>query len=158
MVAASSMAALSGAENTSGQSQGYRQSSAIPAPPRWNDTLRGSSGDDLLNGQKGNDILYGGGGSDRLNGGGGEDILFGGDGNDTFTGGRGDNFLGGESGNDTFLLVPGRGFGVISGGPGLILSHSPMQPALSRGKRTSQPVTIMEASKKSLGHVMTIPS
>jgi VCBS repeat-containing protein len=47
-------------------------------------SLRGSVGDDILNGYRGNDNLYGNNGNDILNGGAGNDYLEGGNGNDTY--------------------------------------------------------------------------
>ncbi len=46
--------------------------------------IRGDRGDDRLRGEKGNDILDAGDGNDRLKGGAGDDILTGGNGNDRF--------------------------------------------------------------------------
>jgi Ca2+-binding RTX toxin-like protein len=51
-----------------------------------NDTLRGSSGDDILHGQRGNDRLEGGSGDDELYGELGHDTLQGGSGQDTMLG------------------------------------------------------------------------
>ena len=51
---------------------------------RGDDTITGNGGDDRLRGEKGNDILNAGAGNDRLKGGAGDDILTGGSGNDRF--------------------------------------------------------------------------
>lgn len=68
-----------------------------------NDTLAGSSADNVLNGggteifspggaqDGGDDVLLGGGGNDSLNGEGGNDTLAGGQGNDRLEGGAGEN-------------------------------------------------------------------
>lgn len=60
-----------------------------------NDVVKGSSGDDVLNGFGKNDKLYGGDGNDTLRGDGGKDIL---------TGGNGADVLDGGGGKDTFVF------------------------------------------------------
>ncbi|MGQ7793183.1 M10 family metallopeptidase C-terminal domain-containing protein [Faunimonas sp. B44] len=68
-----------------------------------NDTITGSSGDNVLSGHTGNDTIYGGIGNDTLNGGDGNDLLYGGFGTDTVNGGAGDDViyvLDGEFGDD----------------------------------------------------------
>ena len=55
--------------------------------------LNGGLGDDTLTGSSGNDILLGGEGDDKLMGMGGNDVLIGGDGHDSLTGGNGDDLL-----------------------------------------------------------------
>ncbi len=88
----------------------------------FNDVLDGGEGDDTLKGEDGNDTLDGGPGADNLLGGVGNDLISGGAGNDrlrgelgtdplltgddTLDGGDGADDLNGESGDD-----------VISGGP-----------------------------------------
>jgi Ca2+-binding RTX toxin-like protein len=76
-------------------------------------TIRGTKGDDLLNGtadndlirgDRGNDTLNGGDGNDRLLGEKGNDILDGGNGNDRLKGGGGDDLLTGGAGNDRFIF------------------------------------------------------
>lgn len=67
-------------------------------------TVRGTSGDDVLNSNSTfgfGSALYGEAGNDTLNGGSGNDILYGGTGNDTLNGGNGNDALHGEAGNDT---------------------------------------------------------
>ena len=96
------------------------------------ETLRGTSGADVLEGGArpeillgfyGPDILMGGGGRDQLKGGSGEDLLEGGsgddwlkghDGADRLFGGEGDDVLKGASGRDT--LSGGPGDDLIEGG------------------------------------------
>jgi len=56
-----------------------------------NDLLAGLDGDDTLGGLEGNDLLLGGNGSDQLSGGDGDDILDGGDGTDSAVFGSADN-------------------------------------------------------------------
>ena len=97
-----------------------------------NDSLRGSTGDDIVFGQSGNDrlygdagndLLFGGTGSDQLFGGAGNDILYGGGGRDDswqsltdapgtnadkLYGGAGDDTLTGGGGRDTFVFRSGR--------------------------------------------------
>jgi Ca2+-binding RTX toxin-like protein len=68
---------------------------------RGNDSLDGGLGNDTLYGGKGSDILLGSSGNDILFGGQGDDTLLGGDGNDILFGGKGDNLLNGGLGNDT---------------------------------------------------------
>jgi serralysin len=65
-----------------------------------NDTLLGSSANDILTGGGGNDSLTGGDGLDVLNGDAGNDRLFGGAGNDSLNGGDGNDWLVGGAGND----------------------------------------------------------
>ncbi|WP_421447906.1 calcium-binding protein [Ectopseudomonas khazarica] len=93
---------------------------AVPTPAAaFDDTIQGSTGDDvaldgaagndLLQGGNGNDVLSGDAGSDRLEGGNGDDILDGGAGNDTLVGGRGD---------DTYIFAAGGGQDVIDNSGG----------------------------------------
>ncbi|HEY1854887.1 MAG TPA: hypothetical protein VGG40_09895 [Solirubrobacterales bacterium] len=70
-------------------------------------TLRGGSGDDILNGGAGNDKLVGGSGNDTLTGRGGDDLLLGGPGDDKLIGGPGNDRLLGGPGDD--LLLGGSG-------------------------------------------------
>ena len=98
-----------------------------------NDTLTGTAGDDVidgnnnpvnpnaadsdtLNGGAGNDMLFGRGGDDVLNGGIGNDTLDGGDGNDVLNGGADNDTLLGGNGNDT--LDAGTGTDTLNGGAG----------------------------------------
>ena len=58
------------------------------------DALYGGNGDDILSGDAGIDYLYGDSGNDKLDGGADNDVLFGGKGNDILTGGSGaDHFV-----------------------------------------------------------------
>lgn len=66
-----------------------------------NDTLRGGAGNDILSGDQGNDVLLGGQGDDQLSGGRGDDLLKGGSGNDVLTGGQGTDRYFGGAGFDT---------------------------------------------------------
>ncbi|TCB38250.1 hypothetical protein E0H82_01250 [Acinetobacter sp. ANC 4910] len=70
--------------------------------------LYGYDGDDTLNGSSGNDLLRGGAGNDTLNGGDGNDLLIDGNGADTFNAGNG---------NDV-MIISGTGFVSIDGGAG----------------------------------------
>lgn len=65
-----------------------------------NDILRGNTGDNLIQGERGSDRVFGSGGNDRLEGEGGQDMLYGGYGNDRLFGGGGDDVLRGEAGWD----------------------------------------------------------
>jgi hypothetical protein len=80
------------------------------------DLLFGAAGDDNLSGGNDNDRLYGGLGNDSLSGGGGNDTLSGGGGADTLNGGSGDDVLVGGFGNDN--ISSGSGTDTIFGGLG----------------------------------------
>jgi Ca2+-binding RTX toxin-like protein/subtilisin-like proprotein convertase family protein len=71
--------------------------------------VRGTSGDDNLQGGAKADLLVGDAGDDAISGGAGNDRLVGGAGNDTLRGGEGD---------DTLTDLPGSNGGVIDGGAG----------------------------------------
>lgn len=81
-----------------------------------NDTLYGGNGVDRLIGDTGNDILYGEAGDDRLEGSVGNDILYGGDGIDRLLGGDGDDVLYGDAGDDR--IEGGEGNDTLIGGAG----------------------------------------
>lgn len=72
-----------------------------------NDTLRGSSKDDVIFALEGND---------RIDGGAGKDCLVGGPGADILSAGAGDDVIEGQDGNDT--ITAGSGNDTISGGNG----------------------------------------
>lgn len=78
--------------------------------------LRGTSGDDNLNGTPASETLLGYAGNDNLYGGGGDDTYFGGPGNDFMADGDGDCCMHGGPGNDGLRGGPGNDF--LSGGPG----------------------------------------
>ena len=63
--------------------------------------INGGNGNDTLTGTTGNDIISGGNGNDVINAGDGDDCVTGGNGNDTINGGRGNDLLNGNNGNDT---------------------------------------------------------
>jgi hypothetical protein len=65
--------------------------------------VRGTGGNDNLQGGSGSNILQGGYGNDTLKGGSSNDILQGGEGNDVLTGGPGSDNLNGGGGNDRFV-------------------------------------------------------
>ena len=71
---------------------------------RGHDVLYGNGGDDLIFGREGSDVLFGDGGNDILFGGVGDDEISGGDGNDIIVGGAGENQLEGGGGSDTFVF------------------------------------------------------
>ncbi|MCK6419077.1 MAG: type I secretion C-terminal target domain-containing protein, partial [Alphaproteobacteria bacterium] len=81
-----------------------------------NDTLYGGNGVDRLIGDTGNDVLYGQAGDDRLEGGTGNDTLYGGDGIDRLLGGDGDDVLYGDNGDDR--VEGGEGNDTLIGGAG----------------------------------------
>ncbi len=60
-------------------------------------TIKGDSGDNIINGTTGPDIIHGMGGNDIINGFGGDDIICGGDGYDLIHGGVGDDRLFGNN-------------------------------------------------------------
>lgn len=82
-----------------------------------NDIVNGGNGNDIIDGAAGNDILNGGAGNDRLTGGLGADILNGGDDRDNITGDDGNDIIDGGAGNDP-LLAGGNGNDIVSGGAG----------------------------------------
>jgi Ca2+-binding RTX toxin-like protein len=60
------------------------------------------SGNDTITGTSADNVLHGGAGNDTINGGAGNDIINGGDGNDAHNGGDGDDTLIGNVGTDSF--------------------------------------------------------
>lgn len=87
--------------------------------------IKGTSGDDVLQGSDdkekfeakgGNDTVYGAGGDDEIKGGSGDDILFGGEGKDKIEGEDGNDQINGGSGDDD--LKGGDGDDQIDGGDG----------------------------------------
>ena len=66
-----------------------------------NNLIDGLGGDDNISGNAGNDYIIGGSGADTLNGGSGNDMLLGGIGNDIILGGSGSDMIRGGAGNDT---------------------------------------------------------
>lgn len=79
-------------------------------------TYSGGNGNDSLFGSDGADVLNGDNGDDLVDGGDGVDQLFGGNGNDTLAGGNGDDILIGDNGTD--FLFGGAGHNVLTGGNG----------------------------------------
>lgn len=67
------------------------------------DTIRGSSDNDLIDAGRGDDDIYGEGGIDTLTGGRNRDFIDGGLDNDLLRGGKGVDLLVGADGNDTLL-------------------------------------------------------
>jgi Ca2+-binding RTX toxin-like protein len=84
-------------------------------PMAVNQTLNGTSADDILTGGLGNDKLYGHAGNDILTGGEGDDLLDGGTGNDTYIFNLGD-------GEDTINNYDTAGLDTISFGAGIVLT------------------------------------
>lgn len=70
-----------------------------------NDTLSGDLGDDYMFGDEGNDTIKGRDGNDIMYGGAGDDYLEGGNGSDILYGGAGNDTLKGSSGADTFMFT-----------------------------------------------------
>jgi Ca2+-binding RTX toxin-like protein len=73
-----------------------------------NDTITGTSGNDVFNSGAGNDNVHGNGGDDIIKGGGGNDKLFGDKGKDTVRGGGGSDTVKGGSGNDKLYGEAGK--------------------------------------------------
>jgi Ca2+-binding RTX toxin-like protein len=71
------------------------------------DTVNGGAGADVLNSHGGNDSVSGGGGQDTIRGGGGADNLSGGPAADTIYGGAGNDVLSGGAGPDDHRGGPG---------------------------------------------------
>jgi Ca2+-binding RTX toxin-like protein len=65
------------------------------------DSLTGSSADELIRGLGGADTLAGNAGDDTISGGSGNDVLLGGKGDDSIKGGSGKDYLSGDFGADT---------------------------------------------------------
>jgi len=90
-----------------------------------NDSLEGTSANELILGRNGNDTIDGGGGDDCIIGGQGDDKIDGGSGNDIITGGAGSDEIDGGEGNDYIAgngsndsLLGGSGDDEIHGGTG----------------------------------------
>lgn len=81
-----------------------------------NDLAYGNEGEDELYGDLGNDSLFGGRGKDQLSGEGGNDYLSGGQDADMVAGNAGNDLILGGRGND--LLISGNGFDTLIGGVG----------------------------------------
>lgn len=82
----------------------------------YNDTLFGTTGDDVLSGGWVHDKLYGGLGNDVLGGGAHNDELYGGPGDDELDGGSSQDLLDGGEGEDK--LRGGSGYDTLIGGSG----------------------------------------
>lgn len=80
------------------------------------DTLRGTSGNDVICGLGGDDTIYGSGGNDIIRAGLGDDTIYGQAGNDTIYGGFGNDNILGHRGDDT--IYGGFGDEEIWGGGG----------------------------------------
>ena len=80
------------------------------------DTIDGSTNNDLIFGNEGEDIIRGNFGNDSLFGGKGKDVIIGGEGNDSINGGQDGDVLTGDSGND--VLLGGKGNDVLISGNG----------------------------------------
>ena len=101
-----------------------------PTPGR--DVIRGTAGDDVIDGLGGADTICGLQGDDIISGGTGADVVFGGRGNDSIDGGSDRDLLVGGAGNDTILggLHEDR----LRGGPGADdLDGGPQRDRLSGG-------------------------
>ena len=83
-----------------------------------NNTIYGTSGNDILSGGNGTDTIYGGDGDDIISGGNGVDTLFGGDGNDQLYGDNGNDHLTGGAGDDLLDGINGFDTAYYSGAIG----------------------------------------
>lgn len=81
-----------------------------------NDTVNGSTANDLVYGNEGEDVINGGLGNDYLLGGKDKDFLNGGEGNDSLSGGQDADALLGSAGND--ILLGGKGNDLLYSGSG----------------------------------------
>jgi Ca2+-binding RTX toxin-like protein len=95
-----------------------------------NDAVQALAGDDTVNGGAGQDVLNAGGGNDRVSGGTGQDTIRGAGGNDNLNGGPAADTLMGGAGND--VLSGGAGPDDHRGGPGSDRCN-PGAPGLGRG-------------------------
>ena len=84
---------------------------------RWQRTIRGGAGNDIINAGSGDDTIFGEEGNDRLFGHSGDDLISGGLGDDWIEGESGDDVLRGDEGND--ILLGGAGKDVLTGGAGV---------------------------------------
>jgi ABC-type amino acid transport substrate-binding protein len=81
-----------------------------------NDTINGQGGDDFIQGGHGIDSIFGGTGSDRLEGNFGDDIIYGNEGSDYIDGGTGNDQL--EGGAEFDILIGGLGNDILKGDTG----------------------------------------
>lgn len=87
------------------------------------ESIRGTSGSDVLIGDAAANGLEGRGGNDRLEGGDFGDLLAGGMGNDILVGGKGSDSMRGGEGADTFVFADGDFGGTTFGPADLILDY-----------------------------------
>lgn len=80
------------------------------------DYINGNGGNDRISGGSGGDVLIGGEGRDKISGNGGGDVASGGSGKDKLSGGKGGDTLSGDGGNDK--VDGGAGGDKLSGGGG----------------------------------------
>jgi Ca2+-binding RTX toxin-like protein len=73
------------------------------------ENVYGGRGDDTLSGSSADNIFIGNEGNDTITGFEGDDTIYAGDGNDTLSGGPGDDLLSGDLGSDTFDGGDGQG-------------------------------------------------
>ena len=87
---------------------------------KGNDHLHGQGGDDLVRGGKGSDVVEGNAGDDVVRGGRGNDYVFGGSGDDLLFGGKGNDLLNGGGGDELLKahLTGGAGNDIVDGGKG----------------------------------------
>lgn len=85
-----------------------------PGPPSC--TIRGTNGDDTLQGTNKRDVICARGGDDTVQALDGDDVVFGGSGNDSINGGDGRDVIKGGKGNDA--INGGSGKDQVDAGPG----------------------------------------
>jgi len=89
-----------------------------------NDTISGGDGNDILRGSAGNDVLNGNDGVDRLYGGGGNDVLNGGSGNDVLKGGAGNDSYSVDSASDVVIETASNGTDTVNASASFVLSEN----------------------------------
>ncbi|MEP3785946.1 Hint domain-containing protein [Ascidiaceihabitans sp.] len=78
----------------------YTASGTASAAATPSNITSGTSGDDTITGTSGDEVIYGGDGNDYLTGRAGDDLIFGGEGNDNYDTDTGDDTFYGEGGDD----------------------------------------------------------
>lgn len=103
--------------NMDGSEAGGVELAGLTGREDGNDTITGSSADDVIFGQEGNDTIHGGAGDDVIYGGSGNDTIHGDAGNDYIDGGAGADTIYGGEGND--IIVYDANDVLVNGGEGI---------------------------------------
>jgi Ca2+-binding RTX toxin-like protein len=112
-----------------------------PDGKRYECTVTGTAGDDVLDGSRLDDVLCGLGGDDVMSGAGGSDVVLAGAGNDVLNGGPGDDRLYGGSGNDTLGARDGSR-DLLDGGAGTDRAEAGRLDRPARAESVSDPVLV----------------